>query len=125
MLLLAFAVPALLLPPGSAVLAPSRASPAVARAALPGMAFGQDRGGKRAAVKRGIKKVYRKIVPKGGEPDNAFLLLARIQVQPGKSAQYQAIAKTVDAAVEASEPGMLHHEVCRPRAEHRPPASQP
>ena len=38
-----------------------------------------------------------------------FILIARIQVKPGKVAEYLELATKIDAAVEASEPGMLHH----------------
>ncbi len=38
-----------------------------------------------------------------------FILIARIQVKPGKVAEYLELATKTDAAVEASEPGMLHH----------------
>ena len=38
-----------------------------------------------------------------------FILIARIQVKPGKVAEYLELATKTDAAVEVSEPGMLHH----------------
>jgi autoinducer 2-degrading protein len=38
-----------------------------------------------------------------------FLLIARVQVKPGKVDEYIALAKATDEAVKASEPGMLHH----------------
>lgn len=38
-----------------------------------------------------------------------FILLARITVSPGKLEAYLDLAAGVDAAVEASEPGMLFH----------------
>ena len=38
-----------------------------------------------------------------------FILLARIQVKQGKVEEYLELAAKTDAAVEASEPGMLHH----------------
>ena len=38
-----------------------------------------------------------------------FLLLARIHVKPGCVDQYLEIAQAADAAVKASEPGMIHH----------------
>ncbi len=38
-----------------------------------------------------------------------FVLLARVTVKPGQLDAYLAIAAEVDAAVEASEPGMLLH----------------
>ena len=38
-----------------------------------------------------------------------FVLLARVTVKPGKLDEYMTIAGAVDAAVEASEPGMLLH----------------
>ena len=38
-----------------------------------------------------------------------FILIARIQVKPDKVEDYVELAAKTDAAVEASEPGMLHH----------------
>ena len=38
-----------------------------------------------------------------------FILIARIKVKPGKIEEYLELATKTDAAVEASEPGMLHH----------------
>lgn len=38
-----------------------------------------------------------------------FILIARIQVKSGKVAEYLELATRTDAAVRASEPGMLHH----------------
>ncbi len=38
-----------------------------------------------------------------------FILIARIQVKPGKVEEYLELAAKTDASVEASEPGMLHH----------------
>ncbi len=38
-----------------------------------------------------------------------FILIARIQVKPGKVQEYLELATKTDAAVETSEPGMLHH----------------
>ena len=38
-----------------------------------------------------------------------FILIARIQVKPGKVEEYLELANKTDAAVEASEPGMIHH----------------
>ena len=38
-----------------------------------------------------------------------FILLARIHVKPGCLDDYLLLAEQTDAAVEASEPGMLHH----------------
>ena len=38
-----------------------------------------------------------------------FILIARIKVKPGKVEEYLELAAKTDAAVEASEPGMLHH----------------
>ena len=38
-----------------------------------------------------------------------FLLLARIHVKPGCVDAYLELARATDAAVQASEPGMLHH----------------
>lgn len=40
---------------------------------------------------------------------NPFILLARITVSPGKLDAYLDLAASVDAEVEASEPGMLFH----------------
>ena len=45
----------------------------------------------------------------GVKGDNPFLLIARIQVKPGKVNEYLEIADTVDNAVQAAEPGMLFH----------------
>ena len=42
---------------------------------------------------------------------NPFILLARITVKPGQLDAYLDLAATVDAAVEASEPGMLFHNL--------------
>ena len=41
--------------------------------------------------------------------ETPFILLARIQVKRGKIDEYLNLAAKTDAAVEASEPGMLHH----------------
>ena len=41
--------------------------------------------------------------------ETPFILLARIQVKPEKIDEYLELAAKTDAAVEASEPGMLHH----------------
>ncbi len=41
--------------------------------------------------------------------ESPFILLARIEVKPGKVEEYLELAAKTDAAVEASEPGMLHH----------------
>tara|TARA_Y100001968_G_scaffold274463_1_gene267690 strand:- start:950 stop:1336 length:387 start_codon:yes stop_codon:yes gene_type:complete len=41
--------------------------------------------------------------------ETPFILLARIQVKQGKVEEYLELAAKTDAAVEASEPGMLHH----------------
>ena len=41
--------------------------------------------------------------------ETPFILLARIQVKPDKVEEYLELAAKTDAAVEASEPGMLHH----------------
>ena len=82
---------------------------AIGRATAPVMMpFGQGR------TRAAIKKTYRKIVPKTakGPAEPCKLLIARIQVQPGKVRSYTGIAKTADTAVEDSEPGMLHHEFC-------------
>ena len=38
-----------------------------------------------------------------------FMLLARIHVKPNCVEAYLELARTTDAAVQASEPGMLHH----------------
>ena len=38
-----------------------------------------------------------------------FMLLARIHVKPGCVDAYLQLAHATDAAVEASEPGMIHH----------------
>ncbi len=38
-----------------------------------------------------------------------FLLLARIHVKPGCVDAYLELARQTDAAVQSSEPGMLHH----------------
>ena len=38
-----------------------------------------------------------------------FILIARIQVKPGKVSEYLEVATKTDAAVEASEPDMQHH----------------
>ena len=38
-----------------------------------------------------------------------FLLLARIHVKPGLVDRYLELARVTDSAVQASEPGMIHH----------------
>ena len=38
-----------------------------------------------------------------------FLLLARIHVKPDCVEEYLELARVTDAAVQASEPGMIHH----------------
>ncbi len=38
-----------------------------------------------------------------------FILIARIKVKPGKIQEYLELATKTDAAVKASEQGMLHH----------------
>ena len=38
-----------------------------------------------------------------------FILIARIKVKPGKVQEYLELATKTDSAVQASEPGMLHH----------------
>ena len=38
-----------------------------------------------------------------------FMLLARIHVKPGCVDQYLELARVTDKAVQASEPGMIHH----------------
>ncbi len=40
--------------------------------------------------------------------EKPFILLARIQVKPDKVEEYVELVAKTDAAVEASEPGMLH-----------------
>ena len=41
--------------------------------------------------------------------ETPFILIARLKVQEGKVNEYFEIADKTDKAVEASEPGMLHH----------------
>ena len=41
--------------------------------------------------------------------DTPFMLIARLKVQEDKVAEYLELADKTDKAVEASEPGMLHH----------------
>ena len=41
--------------------------------------------------------------------DTPFILIARIQVKPDKVHEYLLLAAKTDTAVEAAEPGMLHH----------------
>ena len=41
--------------------------------------------------------------------ETPFILLARIQVKPDKVQEYLLLAAKTDKAVEAGEPGMLHH----------------
>ena len=41
--------------------------------------------------------------------DTPFMLLAKLKVKEGKVAEYLEIADETDKAVEAEEPGMLHH----------------
>ena len=41
--------------------------------------------------------------------DTPFMLLAKFKVKKDKVAEYLAIADKTDKAVEAEEPGMLHH----------------
>ena len=41
--------------------------------------------------------------------DTPFMLIARLKVQEDKVAEYLDLADKTDKAVEASEPGMLHH----------------
>ena len=43
------------------------------------------------------------------DPSTPFMLLARIHVKPGCVDQYLELARMTDAAVQSSEPGMLHH----------------
>ena len=38
-----------------------------------------------------------------------FMLLARIHIKPGYVDQYLELARVTDEAVQASEPGMIHH----------------
>ena len=41
--------------------------------------------------------------------DTPFMLLAKLKIKEHKVAEYLEIAKKTDKAVEADEPGMLHH----------------
>ena len=41
--------------------------------------------------------------------DTPFMLIARLKVQEDKVSEYLDLADKTDKAVEASEPGMLHH----------------
>ena len=41
--------------------------------------------------------------------DNLFMLLAILEVKKDKLEEYLEIADKIDKAVEADEPGMLHH----------------
>ena len=41
--------------------------------------------------------------------DTPFMLLAKLKVKEDKLAEYLEIADKTDKAVEADEPGMLHH----------------
>ena len=41
--------------------------------------------------------------------ETPFILLARLRVKPDKIQEYLELADKTDKAVEASEPGMLHH----------------
>jgi len=41
--------------------------------------------------------------------ENPFILIARVQVKPGKVDEYLEIAGRTDEGVQNSEPGMLHH----------------
>ena len=41
--------------------------------------------------------------------DTPFMLIARLKVQEDKVTEYLELADKTDKAVEASEPGMLHH----------------
>ena len=43
------------------------------------------------------------------DPDSDNMLLARIHVKPGCVDAYLELARMTDAAVQASEPGMIHH----------------
>ena len=43
------------------------------------------------------------------DENTPFILIARVQVKPGKLDEYIALAKATDEAVKASEPCMLHH----------------
>ena len=45
----------------------------------------------------------------GFDASTPFMLLARIHVKPGCVDDYLKLAEATDAAVQASEPGMLHH----------------
>ena len=42
-------------------------------------------------------------------PDTPFILLAKITVKEDKVSEYLELADKTDKAVEAVEPGMLHH----------------
>ena len=44
--------------------------------------------------------------------DTPFMLLAKLKVKEDKIAEYLEIADKTDKAVEADEPGMLHHTFC-------------
>lgn len=41
--------------------------------------------------------------------DSPVVLIARVQVTPGREEEYLKLAAEADAEVEATEPGMLHH----------------
>ena len=45
----------------------------------------------------------------GFDASTPFMLQARIHVKPGCVDDYLKLAEATDAAVQASEPGMLHH----------------
>ena len=48
-----------------------------------------------------------------------FMLLARIHVKPGCVDQYLELARVPDEAVQASEPGMIHHTLIKTQTIHR------
>ena len=45
----------------------------------------------------------------GFDQTTPFMLLARIHVKPGCVDAYLEFSRASDAAVQASEPGMIHH----------------
>eukprot|EP00501_MAST-03F_sp_TOSAG23-6_P001398 GSMAST32.ASY1.ANO1.1454.1 assembled CDS len=47
--------------------------------------------------------------PKSFTYNTPFILIARVQVKPGKVKQYLEIANKTDEGVQNTEPGMLHH----------------
>ena len=48
-----------------------------------------------------------------------FMLLARIHVKPGCVDEYLELARVTDAAVQAAEPGMIHHTFDQDPADHQ------